>query len=111
MVVVDVVLDKNGILKSCKASGHANAGTKGNDMVCLAVSTFLRTAVKVLSDREGIHLKASAPNRGDYRLETDYSAQGKDFLRAAGIFLTEGLVSVSVEYPAHCKINIYETEE
>jgi hypothetical protein len=40
-------------------------------------------------------------------MEADYSAEGRDFLAAAGAFLIEGLRSVSEAYPDNCGI---ETE-
>jgi hypothetical protein len=39
-------------------------------------------------------------------MEADYSAEGRDFLAAAGAFLIEGLRSVSEEYPDYCGIEI-----
>jgi hypothetical protein len=37
-------------------------------------------------------------------MEVDYSAEGRDYLSAAGAFLIEGLRSVSEAYPDHCGI-------
>jgi hypothetical protein len=39
-------------------------------------------------------------------MEADYSAEGRDFLAAAGAFLIEGLRSVSEEYPDNCGLEI-----
>jgi uncharacterized protein YsxB (DUF464 family) len=106
LIQIEAVLDEGGILRSCKAVGHAGAGRTGNDIVCAAVSVLMRTAVRVLSGREGITIRCEAPEPGFLSVEADYTAEGKDFLFAAGAFLSEGLASVAEEYPQHCKLTI-----
>jgi hypothetical protein len=39
-------------------------------------------------------------------MEVDYSAEGREYLAAAGAFLIEGLRSVSEEYPDQCGVEI-----
>jgi uncharacterized protein YsxB (DUF464 family) len=99
-------LDDSGVLKACKADGHAGAGKAGGDIVCAAVSVLFRTAISILSGRDGITIKFGAPEKGQLWLEAEYNAEGKDFLSTAGVFLIEGLKSVSQEYPNNCRISI-----
>jgi len=106
VIEIEAVLDADGILRSCKASGHAKAGKEGTDIVCAAVSFLLGTAFKTISGRKGITVRADAPEKGQFWLEADYEAEGKDFLSTAGIFLMEGLNSISQEYPKNCKLTI-----
>ena len=107
MITIAVVLDKSGLLKSCDIRGHAEAGKRGDDIVCAAVSALIRTAPVVLSGREGIAVRSEAPERGVFTLETEaHSQAGRDFLAAAGSFLVEGLQSVAEEYPGNCKMTI-----
>ena len=106
MIEIEVVLDQAGVLRSCKAAGHAGAGRTGADIVCAAVSVLIRTAFKALSGKEGITIRGDAPEPGLLWLEADYLAEGKDFLFAAGVFLVEGLKSVAEEFPGHCKLTI-----
>jgi len=106
LVEIEAVLDEDGILRSCKAAGHAGVGKTGSDIVCAAVSVLMRTAVRILSGREGITVRCDAPEPGFLSLETDYTAKGKEFLFAAGIFLTDGLSSVAEEFPQNCKLKI-----
>jgi uncharacterized protein YsxB (DUF464 family) len=114
MIQVDAVLDTDGVLRSCKASGHAGAGRigflgfqkKGTDIVCAAVTILMRTALDVLSGRKGITIHSDAPKPGFLCLELDYSAEGKDFLYAIGVFLIDGLRSVAQEYPRNCNLKI-----
>ena len=109
MIEIEAVLDSNGILKTCKALGHAGAGKKGTDIVCAAVSVLMRTAVRTLSGRKGLTIRCDAPEPGFLFLEAGYTAEGKEFLSATGVFLTEGLTSVAEEYPEHCKLTIRRT--
>ena len=93
-------------MRACKASGHAGAGKAGADIVCAAISVLMRTALRTLSNREGVSIRGGAPEPGLLWLEADYTAEGKDFLSAAGVFLLEGLKSVAEEFPACCKLTI-----
>ncbi|MDR2631438.1 MAG: ribosomal-processing cysteine protease Prp [Spirochaetaceae bacterium] len=110
MINIDVVLDDEGLLKSCKVAGHAGAGPKGSDIVCAAVSILTKTALKTLTGREGIIVRVPAgpPERGNFGMETDYTGWGRDFLAAVGAFLLEGLVSVSTAYPDCCTMYIHK---
>jgi len=107
VINIKLVLDEAGLLKSCDIQGHAGAGKRGNDIVCAAVSVLARTALTVLSGREGIVVKGSAPQRGEFKLETEaLNNEGRDFLNAAGSFLIEGLESVAGEYPHYCVMTV-----
>ncbi|MCL2266440.1 MAG: ribosomal-processing cysteine protease Prp [Treponema sp.] len=106
MINIEAVIDSDGVLRSCKAEGHAGAGKTGSDVVCAAVSVLMRTASDVLSGREGVTFRGGAPEKGVVWLETDYDAKGKDFLFASGVFLINGLKSVAGEYPDNCRLII-----
>ena len=109
MIEINAVLDESGTLRSCTASGHAGAGKTGTDIVCAAVSVLMRTAVRALSGRKGITIRCDAPEPGLLFLEADYTAEGKDFLSATGVFLIEGLRSLAQEYPENCKLSTRRT--
>jgi len=106
VIEIDVILDNNGVLRSCKACGHAGAGKAGTDIVCAAVSVLLRTALSTLSGREGVIIQGGAPQKGQLWLEAEYKANGKDFLFAIGEYLVNGLSSVAKEFPDNCKLTI-----
>ena len=101
-----MVLDKTGLLRSCRIQGHAGAGKKGSDIVCAAVSVLSRTIIRILSGRKGITIRGDIPGEGNYHIETECSSEGREFLEAAGSFLVEGLLSVSAEFPDNCKVAI-----
>ena len=48
MIQVLLELDEKEHLLSVEASGHANSGIKGHDIVCAAVTILLRTTVQAL---------------------------------------------------------------
>jgi uncharacterized protein YsxB (DUF464 family) len=106
MIKVNLVLENRGLLRSCKVLGHAGAERRGRDVVCAAVSVLVRTVAKVLSGREGITVSSGAPERGALWLEVEGTAENGEFLAAAGAFLSEGLLSVSGEYPGFCQVTI-----
>ena len=106
MIEIEAILEENGTLRACKALGHAGAGKAGTDIVCAAVSVLMRTAFSVLSNRKGITVRYGAPETGQFWLEADYEAEGKDFLFTAGVFLIEGLSSIAQEFPQNCRLNI-----
>jgi len=109
VIEIEAVLDGDGTLRVCNASGHAGAGLTGSDIVCAAVSVLMRSAVRALSGREGITIRCDAPEPGFLFLEADYAEKGREFLFAAGVFLLEGLASVAEEYPEHCSLSIRRT--
>jgi uncharacterized protein YsxB (DUF464 family) len=106
MIRIEAAVDKAGLLRSCRVHGHAGAGPRGGDIVCAAVSVLARTALGVLSQREGITVRGEAPERGIISMEIDYAGKGKEFLSGAGAFLLEGLQSVAGEYPDYCVMNV-----
>jgi uncharacterized protein YsxB (DUF464 family) len=107
LIEIRLVLDEAGLLRGCDIQGHGGAGNRGADVVCAAVSVLIRTALRVLADRPGIEIRGEAPERGSLWMEADYTPEGREFLSMAGLFLIQGLRSVTEDYPGHCKMNIY----
>jgi uncharacterized protein YsxB (DUF464 family) len=101
-------VDENGLLVSCAISGHAEAGPRGSDIVCAAVSILAGTALQTLSARESLAVQGEAPQRGEFWLKLKGAERPEDkvFLAAAGGFLLEGLRSVAAEYPQNCKLTV-----
>ena len=111
MVNAKLVLEQ-GLLKSCRISGHAGAGPKGGDIVCAAVSVLARTAFKVLSERKGITVQGGNPERGEFWMEIiALGIENREFLNGVGTYLEEGLLSVSKEYPSFCFVNLEERKQ
>ncbi|MDR1143586.1 MAG: ribosomal-processing cysteine protease Prp [Spirochaetaceae bacterium] len=112
MIVITVVLDESGLLKSCDVRGHAGAGKRGTDIVCAAVSALARTALAVLAGRDGITAAGGPGGRGEFFLEIkSLSGAGREFLAGAGTFLVEGFRSVAAEFPQNCTLDIQTSRE
>ena len=111
MIKAELVLE-GGLFRACRITGHANAGKKGSDIVCAAVSVLARTAYKVLSAKKGIAVQGDSPERGEFWMEAACTAsndiESREFLAGVGAFLEEGLLSVSNEYPENCRLSIEE---
>lgn len=108
MVRIEINIDSDKILKSCRAVGHAGYGTVGTDIVCAAVSILMRTAVSILSDK--VEIKSEVPGKGNFYFEIiDYGHNKTEFLRTTGIFLLEGIRSLVEEYPQNVNLTINET--
>ena len=106
MIQIDMVLDGSGLLRSCRVQGHAGAGKQGSDIVCAAVSVLTRTLIRALAGRQGVTIRGNIPEQGNFWVETGYTPEGRDFLAGAGAFFTEGMLSVSTEFPDYCKVTI-----
>jgi uncharacterized protein YsxB (DUF464 family) len=106
VIKIEAVIEDDGTLRACKASGHAGAGKTGSDIVCASISVLMRTAFNSLSGRKGIVAHSGAPEKGEFWLTADYTAEGKEFLFAGGVFLINGLSSVAQEFPQNCELNI-----
>ncbi|GHV83924.1 hypothetical protein AGMMS50212_12640 [Spirochaetia bacterium] len=106
MIKVDALLDREGILKSCGIEGHSGAGSRGNDIVCAAVSVLARTCLQVLETKQCLTVRADASERGRLYFEIDRGDKGRGFLEAVGSYLLEGIKSVAEEYPENCTIFI-----
>ncbi|MDR2149840.1 MAG: ribosomal-processing cysteine protease Prp [Spirochaetaceae bacterium] len=111
MISIELYFDHFGLLKRCRADGHAGAGYKGNDIVCAAVSVLLRTTYRTLLKKADIRLWEDASKRGTFFLEAEATEESTAaFLFAVGSFLKEGLQSVSEDYPQFCTVKIYMEE-
>lgn len=101
MINVIVEIGEFGELHSVKASGHANNGSVGNDVVCSAVSILLRTVVLTLFDKEnGLKTNLNVQDRGELFFEVlEYTSENLARLQYAASFLKKGLESVELEAP------------
>jgi len=106
MIQIDMLVDGAGLIRSCAVQGHAGSGKRGSDVVCAAVSVLTRAFARSLAERQGVSIRGSMSEQGNFQVEVEYTAEGKDFLAGAGSFLIEGLHSVSTEFPDYCTITM-----
>lgn len=104
MTEVLLACTESGVLKSVTAKGHAAYSVKGNDIVCAALSSLLRTSAEVLEQTKGISVKIDASSRGTLAfLIEDVDKILDESLKArliyAGDFLRQGLKDLAEEFP------------
>ncbi|MBR4463400.1 MAG: ribosomal-processing cysteine protease Prp [Treponema sp.] len=105
MTTLTLVCGKNGALRSCKASGHADYAAKGYDIVCAAVTILIRTAMQTLSETDGVVFHADAAERGFLAFEVVAASEEKvKWLICMADFLEHGFSSLQSEYPQFVKL-------
>ncbi len=110
MVSVTLTCGKNGVLKKCKANGHADFSKKGTDIVCSAVTILLRTAMQLLSHMENVNLTADASSRGKICFSVEQeevkteSPEMEIRLQCIADFLKNGIASIQKEYPDNVRL-------
>ncbi len=112
MTAVTLLTGKDGVLKNCKANGHADFSRKGSDIVCSAVTILLKTAMKVLSQKDGVTLKADMSSRGNLAFcveATKDTPETASCLKYTADFLRAGFESLSKEFPKN--VSFEETVE
>ena len=68
MIIIDIVLSKNNIIKSFKVSGHALNSKSGSDIVCAAATCLLRNTENMLNRANKITVKDSAKEPGQMKM-------------------------------------------
>lgn len=97
MIHVLLELGKEGELLSFEASGHAECGSKGHDIVCAAVTVLLRTSVQAL---DCVEADIRAEERGSLSFRVvQYDSGQRERLRYAAEFLWRGIDCLRQEYP------------
>ncbi len=100
MVSVVLELFPSGCLKSLTATGHAGAGTKGNDVTCAAVSILIRTALNALRREPYLEIEGNAPREGEAAINVlSCEAGSEERFRGLTDFLLTGLFDLSAENP------------
>jgi uncharacterized protein YsxB (DUF464 family) len=92
----------------CRAQGHAGFKTRGNDIVCAAVTILLRATAQTLEQTQGLTVTPLEMSEGLLSFNAKLSAAGEkppealtQRLKTAGDVLKTGLVSLVKEYPEH----------
>lgn len=105
MIQVRIIRLQNGILRSCQASGHAGYASEGEDIVCAAVSSILRTVLSLLDSNKNVKLEVNTPERGKLAFSVrEYSKTDSVLLTHCGDFLVAGLSLLQKEYPNNVEL-------
>lgn len=102
MTTVELVCDRDGCIKSCKANGHAGFSHKGGDIVCAAESILLGTVLELLSKTDGVVLETDKSSRGNLAFSVEEKGSGNtERLKCMADLLRCGLKFISEQYPEH----------
>ena len=111
MIRARLSLDADGAIAGFRASGHADTGPKGVDIVCAAFSVLARTAYRSLEALPGIALRGEAERPGSLDFSVTRPARERE--RAAGIavFFATGLGDLARDYPDAVAVTIERSSE
>ena len=105
MIQVRIIRSENGMLRSCEAKGHAGFAEKGQDIVCAAVSSILRTVLALLEKTPTVRLLVNTPEPGNlFFCVQDNDKADNALLIHCGDFLKQGLGLLQDEYPEHVSL-------
>lgn len=98
-MIVEISL-KGGVAVSVKGNGHAGCGKAGENILCAAVSAFLRTFERVVSTKKEIKYDFSLPERGKFIFDlVSFPESEREWLRGITDYIAVGLGDLSSEYP------------
>ena len=107
MIRIKVLLYPHGCLRATEAAGHAEAGGRGEDIVCAAVTVLLRTAAQTLAGLKELALEGQAGQEGQLSFSLpEPPADRREYVRGVTDCLVRGLEELSVEYPANIKLEV-----
>ncbi len=109
MIQIVMHCTENGELVFCEAKGHSLYSTKGNDIVCSAVTSLLRTGLCVLESKDSVSLETSAPKRGMLSFcvkKNNEDLETSLFLIYLRDFLEKGLSLICEQYPKNVSLKI-----
>jgi uncharacterized protein YsxB (DUF464 family) len=105
MIFVDLELEREASVLSCRAEGHALFDVAGKDIVCAAVTMLLRTVCEALQKSDGIEVTCEARVRGtlDFTAE-GCTTEGATRIEFAALLLQTGVQDLQTEYPGHVSL-------
>jgi uncharacterized protein YsxB (DUF464 family) len=111
VIQVEIRLDPQGALREFRVSGHAGAGSKGEDLVCAAVSVLFRTAARLLQLQPDVAVRGNAAHTGDLFLRIDsIPPKRRDWLGGITGFLLQGALDLQEENPQAISVRVDEGE-
>ncbi len=109
MIHIAVSVDGREIVRNARVTGHAIGIQKGGNIVCAAVTVLVRTAARLLENRQGVRVSGGPGERGEFSLEVESIEQGAvEFVRATGDFLLQGIRDLQTEFPEDCTLTVMQ---
>ena len=107
MIDITLRLNNIGCLLYIDAKGHSDSAVRGEDLICGAVSTLLRTVSRTLENEPDVKLDGKIEERGDLQLGITLLEESKEnWLCGVSAFLVTGLKDLASEHPHFCRIQL-----
>jgi len=107
VIRAQLVLDDDGMLVRMSVTGHAHSSSAGNDLVCAAVSSLVRTTVRTLEAHEGLRVWYNAPGPGTVALDIETVPQSeKIWLKGVTDMVRIGFEDIRSDAPAHIELDV-----
>lgn len=111
MINVEVTVSGT-VLRDVKAKGHAQSGKFGENIVCAAVTTLLRTTTLLIEAQTDITIRGGAENPGTVSLIVDEVPPfRRTWLEGVTDFFLFGLRLLENEYPQEIMLTIKSSKE
>ena len=111
MIRARLSLDSRGAIAAFSASGHAERGSRGDDIVCAAFSVLARTAYRSLEALPGIELRGTAERPGSLDFSVARPARDRELAAGVAVFLATGLGDLARDYPDAVAVTIERDSE
>lgn len=103
MINLEIITDKNDIIKKIILSGHADFDLKGKDIVCAAVSVLVYSFFNTITTYNSV--ECNLTEESDFVIEVkNYSETILFSLEGLTRYCIIGLKSLSEKYPHNIKI-------
>ncbi len=111
MIRARLSLDSGGAIAAFGASGHAERGARGDDIVCAAFTVLARTAYRSLEALPGIGLQGSASRPGSLDFSVTRPPRDRELAVGIAVFLSIGLGDLARDYPDAVAVTIERSSE
>ncbi len=105
MILAQVDLSADLVVKNITLTGHAGFSLKGSDIVCAGVTVLLRTFVSLLKAEPSVVVNWKRESEGDVEFSVDSVAAHSDRYLGWCWFFLRGLEDLAKEFPQHVKLN------
>ncbi len=110
MTVIRIFVDGNDDVLGFRVSGHAGAGTEGNDVVCAAISAVAYTILGSLEQLAKVDISGAVISDGlmEFRLPGDYPQGTPDVISCIFATMEVGFQQIVGSYGQFARIEYEE---
>lgn len=110
MTVIRIYHDHKDDILGFRVSGHAGAGTEGNDVVCAAISAIAYTALGSLDELAGVDISGAVIGDGlmEFRLPGSYPEGTPDLVSCIFAVMEVGFRQIEASYGDFARLEYEE---